>query len=402
MTRIGGWLALAVLLAAVALPTETIAQSGPAEAQGKRAGKAQKSAKRPRGKSPSAAAEKQTTADAGVIEKRIEQAEKSLGQGKADAAISQSSAILATGGLAPSAVARTLVLRGQAYRRSGKPAQALADLQSALWLKNGLDSAQRDAAQAAYQEAYREAGLGQPATIPGAVTKTGEPHVAPVAKTETPAAPTERTTAVSSWQTTAKSRGPVAIVADSTPKQTADVASAKEPKSAPPPPPATGGSFLSALFGGFNSTPEPATVTGATGGEARAVAARSVRSEKEPSPQAAEGPDKVSRPAKGAPTKVAAAPAAVAPAPVAASVSGHRIQLAASRSKDDAMKLAERMRQQHGKLLGQREFAVVETVYGNMGTFHIVRFAGFKSAAETKSTCAALRAKGTDCFALLP
>jgi hypothetical protein len=68
----------------------------------------------------------------------IEGANKLLQAGKADRAAQALSATLAGGHLPPPIMAKALYLRGVAYRQTNKPAQAISDLTSALWLKGGL------------------------------------------------------------------------------------------------------------------------------------------------------------------------------------------------------------------------------------------------------------------------
>ncbi len=70
------------------------------------------------------------------------------------------STALAGGGLPNAQMARALYMRGSAYRQLGKPAQAISDLTTAIWLKNGLSAEDKTKATEARQQAYREAGLG--------------------------------------------------------------------------------------------------------------------------------------------------------------------------------------------------------------------------------------------------
>ena len=67
---------------------------------------------------------------------------------------------LSGGGLPSAQMARALYFRGSASRRLGKPAQAISDLTTAVWLKGGLSDAERAKATEERQLAYREAGLG--------------------------------------------------------------------------------------------------------------------------------------------------------------------------------------------------------------------------------------------------
>jgi len=72
----------------------------------------------------------------------------------------QLSVALAGGGLPNAQMARALYLRGAALRQLGKPAQAISDLTTAVWLKGGLSDADKAKATEERQLAYREAGLG--------------------------------------------------------------------------------------------------------------------------------------------------------------------------------------------------------------------------------------------------
>jgi tetratricopeptide (TPR) repeat protein len=85
---------------------------------------------------------------------------KSFEAGDMAAAEQQLSVALAGGGLPNAQMARALYLRGAAYRRLGRPAQAISDLTTAVWLKGGLNDADKAKATEERQLAYREAGLG--------------------------------------------------------------------------------------------------------------------------------------------------------------------------------------------------------------------------------------------------
>lgn len=81
-------------------------------------------------------------------------------KGDMAAAERQLTSALSGGGLPNSQMARALYLRGSALRQLGKPAQAISDLTTAVWLKGGLSDADKAKANAERQLAYREAGLG--------------------------------------------------------------------------------------------------------------------------------------------------------------------------------------------------------------------------------------------------
>ena len=73
----------------------------------------------------------------------------------------------------PPQMARALYHRGVAYRKANKPAQAISDLTSALWLKNGLQDADRQDAVKQRADAYREAGLPDQSGEDGRPAGTG-------------------------------------------------------------------------------------------------------------------------------------------------------------------------------------------------------------------------------------
>ena len=94
---------------------------------------------------------------------------------------------LSGGGLPSAQMARALYFRGSASRRLGKPAQAISDLTTAVWLKGGLSDAERAKATEERQLAYREAGLGDTPPPIGAAPldqspTTPTPGAAPQAK----------------------------------------------------------------------------------------------------------------------------------------------------------------------------------------------------------------------------
>jgi hypothetical protein len=74
-------------------------------------------------------------------------------------------------------MAKALYYRGTAYRKQGKPAQAISDLTTAVWLKGGLSDSDRAQATEQRQLAYSEAGLGSQAPTIGSA-----PLDAPAAK----------------------------------------------------------------------------------------------------------------------------------------------------------------------------------------------------------------------------
>src|SRR5262245_23782038 len=111
---------------------------------------------------PAAAKKKHDPAEA---QRAVDHAGKLIETGKTDQAIQALSATLAGGNLPPAMMARALLLRGTAYRQQKKPAQAIADFTSALWLKGGLSESDRADGLRQRTAAYQEAGLNQAGDI---------------------------------------------------------------------------------------------------------------------------------------------------------------------------------------------------------------------------------------------
>ena len=104
---------------------------------------------------PTAAPPKEVAA----AEKEIEAGIASLQARKNDIAVQRFTAALSAGSLPGALMAKALYHRGVAFRRWGKPVQAISDLTSALWFKNGLGASDRADALAMRAAAYRDAGL---------------------------------------------------------------------------------------------------------------------------------------------------------------------------------------------------------------------------------------------------
>src|SRR5262249_36483004 len=92
-------------------------------------------------------------------ERTIAASGQQLEAGKSAEAAQALTRVLTGGGLPPGMMAKALLYRGIAYRQQKKPAQAIADLRGALWLKGGLGGADRADALRQRAAAYEEAGL---------------------------------------------------------------------------------------------------------------------------------------------------------------------------------------------------------------------------------------------------
>jgi SPOR domain len=281
--------------------------------------------------------------DAASAQRDVESGIKSLQDGKLDAAVQQLSSALASGKLPSTQMARALYYRGITYRRQNKPAQAIADLTSALWLKNGLDSRQKADAQQNRAEAYREAGLSDQADADDKKVASGG-------------------ASQSSW---------TSFTSD-------------EPAPAQSSSGGIGG-FFGNLFG--SSSSESATEQSESRPREKAA----------PPPAAVAWSDatevrKVEKTAATAPAVTGSTPPVRASGKTSAG--GIRLQVAAVRSLSEAQSVAARV-----KHMGIKDEAEIDKYsVGNMGTFYRVLIGPFADSGEPQRLCAKLRNGGLDCL----
>lgn len=331
-----------------------------------------------KGKNSKAAAAKHAAKSGSKADHALARAKKALDAGKADVAVDQMNALLGTGGLDSQTMARAMVLRGLAYKKQGKPAQAISDLQSALWLKGALSDKDRSQALHARVEAYREAGLGEPPPAPGQATKqTAHTVAAPVAA---PAAPT------------AAARAPV--------RQATAAPQAAAPSSGGL------GDFLSGIFGGQKVSQPTASLREAAPPSAPRPSVSSWSNtevvpakNKEPAAKAKTSSGKPGKTTTKSKSNSRHKPADATEKTGARAARGkHEARLAPVRSRAEAAALAARVKKEEGSLLGGHRLEINETTFGNMGKFYRVSIGPFASANETQKLCAALRGKGIDCM----
>jgi cell division septation protein DedD len=293
-----------------------------------------------------------------------------------------------------------LLQRGIAFRQEGKPGQAVADLTSAMYLRNGLTEPEKAEAMAQRSASYREAGLSEQG-----VATTGQ------------ARSTAVTTAVASGGNSARSASSAVSVPG--PGPVAGLAPGGEtPTAAPSAAASSGGGFFGKLFGSSDSAaaapvpaaaPAPPTAavsawsnteqaapanTGKAGKSAAGtkVAAAKTANEVLPWERPAGAPD--SEPAPPASKSKPAASVAAKPGNPAGKF---RLQLAAVMSREEAQASAARVKSQFGADIGSRAATIDEAPLGS-STMYIVRFGPYASAAEIKTLCTRIRAAGTDCL----
>jgi hypothetical protein len=292
-------------------------------------------------------------------QRAIDAADKLLQGGKAEQAAQALTVTLAGGNLPPAIMARALYIRGTAYRQQSKPAQAISDLTSALWLKGGLSAEDRQAALKQRAGAYADAGL----------TESGE-----IAAAAAPA------TKEAKERTPTKSWGIVTTPTDNSASNTTKTAE--------------GGSNWFKNW--FNSAAPSAQANSAP------PVTASIDKTEAPLPKAAQAPaaPRVAS-AWSSKTQVNAetVPAEVrAPSvPPARAEGKYRIQLAIVRTQQEAAALAAKAKRALAGALAH-EPEIDQAVLGNMGSFFRVRVGPFATVQETQAVCAKVKGTGFDCL----
>lgn len=188
------------------------------------------------------------TADTAAAQRAYAAGSKSFEAGDMAAAEQQLSVALAGGGLPSAQMARALYLRGAASRRLGKPAQAISDLTTAVWLKGGLSDVDKAKATEERQLAYREAGLGDtPPPIGASPLDQSTKSAAGTATVPTAGAQVVQVTEKSFWNNFSMPTLP-SLTGSSQPAQTAAAAPAQTQES----------SFWSFLSPGSSQQPDAA------------------------------------------------------------------------------------------------------------------------------------------------
>jgi hypothetical protein len=304
------------------------------------------------GEAQAKAAAQKKRQDPAEAQRAIETANKLIQTGKAEQATQTLTATLAGGNLPPAIMAKALYLRGIGYRKQNKPAQAISDLTSALWLKGGLAEDERADATKQRSAAYADAGL----------TETGEPVAAsPVAK--------ERQASTKGWGTTTSSES--------------------SNNSAPP-----GGNWFKDWFGGFQANSSQSSSSPNVTG--------SVQKAEAPAPTTPAASTKVGS-AWSSKTEVqsekTAPPVGRTSAPAAAKFEGRfRVQLATVRTEQEALALAQRAKRELAGAIAGREPEIDQAVVGNMGSFYRVRVGPFATMQETQVLCGQVKGTAFDCM----
>lgn len=369
---------LGALAQQVAQQAPTSAPSGAAQAQPKPSPKKKEAA--------------QPKADPTAAQSNVEAGVAALGQGRNDAAVASLTSAISASSLPPAQSARALYYRGVAYRRQSKPAQAIADLTNALWIKNGLTEEQRVDALQQRSAAYRDAGLPEQGAPPpagaapsgqaAAKTKAGAPSTLFTAVAPQPASSPSGSTTGSFFSSIL---GSANAPSQSQPQTTSSTE--------PPKPSGTVQRSRLPLPTGFEATDNELPVF--YQGPARTPPAL-------PQPTAAAKPwdaaieVKVPRPKT---SQSAAAQTANASALKTGSTAAGviRVQVAAVRSPQEAQGVASKLQAGYARELGGRAPVVDQLTVGNQATIYRVQVGPFASARDAEPLCARLKGDGLDC-----
>lgn len=340
---------------------------------------------------------------------------KAYEAGKHADAIKHLGAAIRAGGLQKTQIAKALYYRGLAFRKKGKPGQAISDLTSAYWLNEGLTTAQRSDALSNRNAAYREAGISNAPAASESVVVAAEPAVMPAPSLGAGTSGWETATVgktaqpVTNASSTSQSTFPAPAVAAAPAGKSGTSASDSSDSGSSG---GVGGFFSSItnLFtGGSSSSSQSAPSQNENLDTAASIATKPETLSWTQTTQVApaQPPAKPKKPAQVTTpftTQVAAVtPPAVVVQPSKPKVTNapsgkYRLQVAAVRSRSEADAVAARLMQKYGGKLGQRRPVVDEAVIGSMGTFYRVRVGPYANAKEPQQLCGTLRTSGFDCL----
>lgn len=327
-------------------------------------------------------------------------------------AVKNFSAALNTGGIASKDMAKAMFYRGQAYQNSKRPAQAIADYTSAMWISNGLSTDERVRALKLREAAYKSAGIA-PAQdelakrILAEAERKGQSGTASGTAVSVPSLTNPLSGIGSVFSglfgggSSSKPAPPAATAATTSPQRpvvrppVTAARAAVRPAAAPSKP--------TAAVSAWNSTTQTKPSAAPNQVAPRVAPPPTRRATVAPGSRRAAPMQKATRPA--APVRTAALPkpsqrgAGTSLSQRAPQASGRfKVQVAAVRSRGEAERLARRLQRNYGALLGARRPSIRETVYGNMGTFYRVEVGPFQRQAQTDTLCASLKAAGYDCL----
>ncbi len=201
---------------------------------------------------------------------------KAYERGDAKQSVSILSNALSSGGLTSKDMAKALYYRGRAYRKQGRHAQAISDLTSAIWLKNGLSESEKTKALAERAAAYKTAGVAAPVSVAATPSTKARSVPAVAVKVPAPVIPKSTAAATKSIATTAPKPAPVRVAQAENTKPAATAATPKPAANKPAkkayvPPQPSSGDFTVGIPLEYQSTRKD--LSDAPSGQARASGA---------------------------------------------------------------------------------------------------------------------------------
>lgn len=352
----------------------------------------------------------------------------SLAAGKYDAAVRQLSATINSDDASPGDAAKALYLRGIAYRKMGEPARAAADLGAAIWL--GLPEPDKVKALVNRGLAFQAAGLAKEGEAELAAARKaggsravddliaegggapeGAAAIAAFATEVRPEGQGGASTAISAGEASPPPSEPPTRTANASPGAWSTSVAGEQPQSS------SGGNRLTRWFGsvtGSSASQEPPPAPAPTSAPAPAAppnkpapqpsaaatsSSWSTTTDTQDAPAPPSGGESKSRWARLFNRSADAEPEAH-PAPSPSADGAYRLQLATSRSQEEANALWKKVSQNQGLAGIRPEIAKVEI--GSFGTFYSLRIGPFPDKAESLKVCNALKRSGIDCSPATP
>lgn len=374
--------------------------------------------------------------------------EGSLTKGNFKTAAGQFGRALRSNDLSDANVARALYQRGVAYEKSERPAQAIADITSALFL-NGLSGNERAKAHLSRSRAYKAVGMEDLARSDISQAKSGGLSQSQIARSSQPAASQSqsggpafetttqragqraqpRNTRVASFDTQTRAparskpdiprfrttivpndapvRAPATRTAAVNPKPSAPAGwstATQQDDGTPAPSSQESKGKVSSFLGGLWQKTKDKVGRTNKADKKETAAPLPPAAPSQPAPQWNQSTSAAQRPRAAAPfqTRTTAPAARPVQSSTASSGNGYRIQLAALRSESEAQATWKRLSSRHKNFLGNQQANIVKTELGGLGTFYRVQLGPFPSKAESQQLCKNFKQGGLDCFLLGP